>query len=57
MTKHHSFLLALFLLLLAGVPAFAQDVLTSEATPQTWRFTTAVPASGWQQPGFRDMGW
>ena len=56
MTKQHTFLFALFLLL-AGVPVFAQDVPTSEATPQTWRFTTAAPASGWQQPGFRDAGW
>ena len=56
MTKQHAFVLTLFLLL-AGVPAFAQDVLTSEVTPHTWRFTTAAPASGWQQPGFRDTGW
>jgi hypothetical protein len=32
-------------------------VPTSEQEPQTWRYTTAKPADGWQQADFDDSGW
>ncbi len=32
-------------------------VETSEKAPQTWRYTTTVPADGWQQPDFVDSAW
>ena len=44
-------------MLLSGVSAFAQDVVTSETTPQAWRYTTIAPAAGWLLPGFSDTGW
>jgi glucosylceramidase len=32
-------------------------VPTSENTPQIWRYTTARPAAGWEQPGFDASAW
>lgn len=30
---------------------------TSQAEAQTWKFTTAKPADGWEQAGFDDQAW
>ena len=30
---------------------------TSQTEPQTWRFTTAKPADGWEKPDFDDASW
>lgn len=38
-------------------PALRALVPTSQFRAQTWRFTTEVPADGWQRPGFDDRAW
>ncbi len=38
-------------------PEFAELVPTSEAAPQTWSYTTATPADGWEKPEFDAKGW
>ena len=55
--SRNSLLLAVLFLLLAASSTFAQEVPTSETMPQVWRFTTAFPPDGWQQPNFSDSGW
>ncbi len=32
-------------------------VPSSQKQPQTWRYTTQVPAEGWEQPDFDDSAW
>jgi len=32
-------------------------VPTSQAAPQTWRFTTSTPSTDWFQPNFNDSAW
>jgi hypothetical protein len=38
-------------------PVITVLVPTSQAGPQQWRYTTAKPADGWEQPGFDDSSW
>ncbi|MBL7141271.1 MAG: glycoside hydrolase family 2, partial [Planctomycetes bacterium] len=38
-------------------PIVTSVVPTSEASPQTWRYTTEKPAADWAKPGFDDSGW
>jgi hypothetical protein len=38
-------------------PSFTQVVPTSEATGQTWRYTTSTPPASWNTTGFNDSGW
>ncbi|MHC4629083.1 MAG: beta-galactosidase, partial [Planctomycetota bacterium] len=38
-------------------PVVKTIVPTSQAEPQSWRYTTAKPGHGWQQTGFDDSGW
>jgi hypothetical protein len=32
-------------------------LLSSERDPQTWKFRTDAPSSGWEKPGFNDSQW
>ncbi|MBX9584392.1 MAG: beta-galactosidase [Gemmataceae bacterium] len=38
-------------------PTFRELVPTSQKAGQRWRYTTAKPADGWEQPGFDAAGW
>jgi hypothetical protein len=38
-------------------PKVTTLVQTSQFKPQTWKYTTAMPAEGWQQTGFDDSTW
>ena len=38
-------------------PKISVVVPTSQQEPQTWRYTTAKPADGWEQPTFDDTTW
>jgi hypothetical protein len=38
-------------------PTVAELVPTSEAKPQTWKYTLEAPAAGWEKPGFDDAMW
>ena len=43
---------------LFGPPPVVQTVVpTSRTESQRWRYTTARPGEGWQQPGFDDSEW
>ena len=39
------------------VPVYREIVPTSETTSQTWKYTTAPPASDWFKPSFDDSAW
>jgi hypothetical protein len=38
-------------------PQFSTVLPTAETQPATWRYVTAKPADGWEQPGFDDAAW
>ncbi len=38
-------------------PVVTEVVPTSRTSAQEWRYTTAKPADGWNQPGFDDAAW
>ena len=43
---------------LPPAPVEASDLVpTSQAAPQTWRYTTAKPGDDWTQPRFDDSAW
>jgi non-reducing end alpha-L-arabinofuranosidase len=45
-------------IVLAGyVPYYTPIVPTSEQSPQSWKYTTNTPASGWQNSSFDESGW
>jgi hypothetical protein len=43
--------------LYAAPPEFRELVPTSEKQPQTWRYTTARPADGWEKADFDAAAW
>lgn len=44
-------------LIAAANNTYTQIVPTSETTAQSWRYTTAAPASNWNTTGFSDSAW
>lgn len=40
-----------------GIPQITMVVPDAQLRQQTWRYTTAKPAEGWEQPGFDDAAW
>ena len=41
----------------AGFPTKTVVLPSAEESAQTWSYTTATPAAGWQNPGFDDSSW
>jgi autotransporter-associated beta strand protein len=42
---------------LVNIEQYVPVVPTSQATPQTWRYTTATPSGSWMNSGFNDSSW
>jgi len=48
---------AAVLALFTTPPTMKEVLATSQATPATWRYSTASPAAGWQAAAFDDSAW
>jgi hypothetical protein len=42
---------------LVNVVQYVPIVPTSQATPQTWRYTTTTPSGSWMNSGYNDSSW